>query len=108
MRIGFLQEDPRVIVFAKTPVVDNYDLVTFKKMFEFMRHTDNGVVLEVLFDKISYEMIRFFVEASVIMLDFALFFTERSHLPASNLIHHHNRTRMRQCSCQNQKLTLPR
>lgn len=68
MRIRFLQEDPRIIVFLKTPVVDNYYLVTLEKMFEFMRHTDDGVVLEVLFDKISYEMIRFFVEAIVVYI----------------------------------------
>jgi hypothetical protein len=62
MRIRFLQKDSRVIVFLKTPVVDNNHLVAFKKMLEFVRHTDDRVILKVLFDNTSYEIVRFCVE----------------------------------------------
>lgn len=70
MRIRFLQQHTRVIVFLKTPVVDNNHFVTFEKMFEFMRHADDGVVFKVFFDKISYEMVRFRVEAIIMDVRF--------------------------------------
>lgn len=83
MRIRFLQKDTRVIVFLKTPVVDNNHLVTFEEMFEFVRHTDDGVISKVFFDNTSYEMVRFCVETIIIDV---------------RLVQTHNKTKLLTCS----------
>jgi lipoprotein signal peptidase len=64
MRAGPLYQNVRVIVFLKTSITDNNDFVAFKKMFKLMRHTNDGVVFEILSYKISNETVCVCIETA--------------------------------------------
>jgi hypothetical protein len=64
VRVRLFQQDPRILVFLKTPVTDNNDFVAFKKILKLVLHLDDGVFLEIILYKVSNKVIRFRIETA--------------------------------------------